>query len=76
VIFPSNIYQSSLHLAQQSHRREFHVIQKRINNLLKMEEDRARAKMKFEAHRQTIKCFFDKNYASEKEFQVGDLVIK
>jgi hypothetical protein len=44
--------------------------------LLNLEEKRAKAKTKFEAHQQTIKCWFDKNSTGEKYFQVGDLVLK
>jgi hypothetical protein len=55
---------------------ECHVIQRCINTLLKLEEKHAKAKMKFEAHQETIKNWFDKKNVGEKYFQVGDLVLK
>jgi hypothetical protein len=44
--------------------------------LLNLEEIRDKTKSKFEAHQQTVKHWFDKKSAGEKEFQVGDLVLK
>jgi hypothetical protein len=44
--------------------------------LAKLRRKCAKAKGKFETHQQTIKCCFDKKYVGEKEFQVGDLVLK
>jgi hypothetical protein len=44
--------------------------------LLNLEEIRDKTKSKFESHQQTVKCWFDKKFAGEKEFQVGDLVLK
>jgi hypothetical protein len=43
---------------------------------LNSKENHAKAKHKFENHQQTIKHLFDKKYAGEKDFQVGDLVLK
>jgi hypothetical protein len=43
---------------------------------LKLEKNCAKAKGKFETLQQIIKRWFDKKYTSEKEFQVGDLVLK
>jgi hypothetical protein len=47
-----------------------------IDTLLNLEENHAKEKTKFEAHQQTIKCWFDKKSVGEKDFQVGDLVLK
>jgi hypothetical protein len=44
--------------------------------LLNLEEIRDKTKIKFEAHQQTLKCWFDKKSFGEKEFQIGDLVLK
>jgi hypothetical protein len=44
--------------------------------LLNLKEIRDKTKSKFETHQQTIKRWFDKKFSSEKEFQVGDLVLK
>ena len=35
-----------------------------------------KTKSKFETHKKIVKHWFDKKYVSEKEFQVGDLVLK
>jgi hypothetical protein len=43
---------------------------------LNLEEIHEKTKSKFEAHQQRVKRWFDKNFAGEKEFQVGDLVLK
>jgi hypothetical protein len=43
---------------------------------LNLKEIRDKTKRKFEADQQTIKCWFDKKSTGEKEFQVGDLVLK
>jgi hypothetical protein len=76
VVLPSNIYLPSLQLTQQSQGRECPVIQSRIDTLLNLEEICDKTKSKFEAHQQTVKHWFDKKSAGEKEFQVGDLVLK
>jgi len=44
--------------------------------LLNLEEKHDKAKNKFETHQQIVKCWFDKKYIGEKEFQVGDLFLK
>jgi hypothetical protein len=71
-----NIYLPSLQLTQQSHGRECLVIQRRINTLLNLEENCAKAKNKFETHQQIIKHWFDNKFVGQKESQVGDLVLK
>jgi len=76
VVLPSNIYLPSLQLTQQSRGRECPVIQICIDTLLNLEEICDKTKSKFEDHKKTIKHWFDKKSASEKEFQVGDLVLK
>jgi hypothetical protein len=44
--------------------------------LLSLEEIRAKSQSKFETHQHIEKHWFDKKYIGEKEFQVGDLVLK
>jgi hypothetical protein len=76
VILPSNIYLPSLLLTQQSHGKECFVIQQCIDTLLKIEENCAKVKKKFETHQQTIKRRFDKNSTGEKGFQISNFVLK
>ena len=44
--------------------------------LLKLKEERNKAKEKFHIHQQRIKRWFDKHVVGDKQFQVGDLVLK
>ena len=44
--------------------------------MIKLEEDRAKDKTKFDAHQEIIKWWFDKKFAGEKDFQIGDFVLK
>jgi hypothetical protein len=41
-----------------------------------LEEEREKDKSKFIAHQQIVKIWFDKHNAKEKNFEVGDLVLK
>jgi len=75
-ILPPNIYLLSLQLAQSSCGRSSNVLQTRIDTLVKLKEERIKAKEKFHTHQQRIKRWFDKHVASDKQFQVGDLVLK
>jgi hypothetical protein len=52
------------------------VIQRCIDTLLNLEENHAKARTKFEDHQQTIKHWFDKKSVGEKDFEVGNLVLK
>jgi hypothetical protein len=47
-----------------------------MNTLLNLEEIHDKNKTKFEAHQQIVKCWFDRKFAGEKEFQIGYLVLK
>ena len=49
---------------------------KRINVLLKLEEERNNTKHKFLKHQTTVKRWFDSDKSSDREFQIGDLVLK
>jgi hypothetical protein len=51
-------------------------MQQRINTLIMLEEEREKAKSKFLAHQQVVKRWFDKHKDKEKNFEVGDLVLK
>jgi hypothetical protein len=70
-ILPPNIYLPSLQLAQSSHGRSSNFLQTRIDILLKLKEE-----IKFPCSQQRIKRWFDKHVAGDKQFQVGDLVLK
>jgi hypothetical protein len=72
----NRLYLSSLQLAQGSRGQPSSVIQQRIDTLLMLEEEREKEKSKFVAHHQIVKRLFDKNKAKEKNFEVGDLVLK
>jgi hypothetical protein len=41
-----------------------------------LEEEREKDKSKFIAHQKIVKIWFDKHKAKEKNFEVGDLVLK
>jgi hypothetical protein len=44
--------------------------------LLKLEEVRTQAKKKLDQHQQIVKSWFDSNSSSDRNFDVGDLVLK
>lgn len=52
------------------------VLQRRINNLVSMEEERENVKPKFQNHKLLVKRWFDKHYAGKKDLKVGCLVLK
>ena len=51
-------------------------MEKRINTLIKLEEEREKSKQHFTKHQQIVKSWFDQSFSSNREFQVGDLVLK
>jgi hypothetical protein len=51
-------------------------MQKGINTLLILEEEREKDKSKFLSHQHIVKRWFDKHKGKEKNFEVGDLVLK
>jgi hypothetical protein len=75
-ILTNGLYLPSLQLAQDSGEQPSSVIQQRIDTLLMLEEEREKYKSKFIAHQQIVKIWFDKHKAKEKNFEVGDLVLK
>ena len=44
--------------------------------MLKLEEVRTQAKQKMDQHKLIVKSWFDSNSSSNKNFEVGDLVLK
>jgi hypothetical protein len=75
-ILPNGLYLSSLQLALGSRGKPSPVIQQRIDTLLVLEEEREKEKSKFVTHQQMVKRWFDKHKAKDKNFEVGDLVLK
>jgi hypothetical protein len=75
-ILPPNIYLPSLHLAQSSRGRSSNFLQTRMDTLVKLKEERIKVKEYFHMHQQRIKRWFDKHVVGDKQFQVGDLVLK
>ena len=51
-------------------------LQQRIDYLLKLEEDRDKAKNKFYQHQQLVKKGFDERSSSDRDFWVGYLVLR
>ena len=74
--YPQTFILSSLHLAQFSHGQSSNFLQTQIDTLLKLKEERNKVKEKFHIHQQRIKRWFDKHVVGDKQFQVGDLVLK
>ena len=75
-ILPPKIMLPSSIIAQESRGSENEVLQMRICNLLKVEEDRSKARERFKQQQELIKRWFDKHKAGTKYFEVGDLVLK
>ena len=47
-----------------------------MSQILKMEEEREKANLTHARHGQIVKKYFDANFFSPKNFQIGDLVLK
>jgi hypothetical protein len=75
-ILPNALYLPSLQLAQDSNEEPSSAMQQIINTLLMLEEEREKEKSKLLSHQQIVKRWFDKHKAKEKNFEVGDLVLK
>ena len=75
-ILPPNLFLPSLQLAQSVQDEDSPAMEKMINTLLKLEEERDRSKQHFTKHQQIVKSSFDQSSGSNREFQVGDLVLK
>ena len=43
---------------------------------MKSKESRSKSKERFKHQQEVVKCWFDKHKAGNKEFEVGDLVLK
>eukprot|EP00253_Pinus_taeda_P028458 PITA_28458 len=72
----TNLALPSLALVQFIEERPSSSIQLRHDQILKLEEEREKAKITHDKHQQIIKLSFDLASSSSKQLQVGDLVLK
>eukprot|EP00253_Pinus_taeda_P034769 PITA_34769 len=75
-ILPPNATLPSLQLSQASRGTPSVLLQERINQLMRLEELRDKAKNKFRNHQMIVKRWFDRHLAGDKDYQVGELVLK
>eukprot|EP00253_Pinus_taeda_P003411 PITA_03411 len=75
-VLPTNLVLPSLALVQFIEGRPSSSIQLRHDQILKLEEEREKAKITHDKHQQIIKLSFDSASSSSKQLQVGDLVLK
>jgi transposase InsO family protein len=75
-ILPPQILLPSLQLSRKVQEEDCPPLENRINSLMKLEEVRAQDKRKLDQHQQLVKRWFDSNSASDRNFEVGDLVLK
>ena len=75
-ILPPYVLLPSLQLLQKVQEEECPPLENWINTLLKLEEVRMREKNKLDQHQQIVKSWFDTSLFSERNFNVGDLVLK
>eukprot|EP00253_Pinus_taeda_P021678 PITA_21678 len=75
-ILPPNVALPSLHLSQASRGTPSALLQERINQLVRLEELRDKAKNKFRNHQMIVKRWFDRHLAGDKDYQIGELVLK
>eukprot|EP00253_Pinus_taeda_P005222 PITA_05222 len=75
-ILPPNVALPSLQLSQASGGTLSTLLQKRINQLVRLEELRDNARNKFRNHQMIVKRWFDCHLAGDKYYQVSELVLK
>jgi hypothetical protein len=75
-ILPPHVLLPSLQLLQKVQEEICPPLESQINVLLKLEEVRVQAKKKLDQHQQIVKIWFDSNSSSDRNFKVGDLVLK
>eukprot|EP00253_Pinus_taeda_P010665 PITA_10665 len=76
VILPTNLILPSLALVQFIEENPSSSLQLRHDQILKLEEEREKARIIHVKHQQIIKSSFDSISSGSKQFQVGDLVLK
>ena len=75
-ILPSNVTIPSFALVQFIDEKPSSSLQLRQDRILKLEEEREKAKQTHIHHQQVLKASFDLTSVSSKYFQIGDLVLK
>jgi hypothetical protein len=75
-ILPPHVLLASLQLSQKVQEENCPPLESHINALLKLEEVRTRAKERLNQHQHIVKSWFDSSSASDRNFEVGDLVLK
>eukprot|EP00253_Pinus_taeda_P022767 PITA_22767 len=75
-VLPTNLILPSLALVQFIEESPSSSLQLRHDQILKLEEEREKAKIIHAKHQQIIKSSFDSISSGSKQFQVGDLVLK
>jgi hypothetical protein len=75
-ILPPHVLLPSLQLSQKVQEEDCPPLESRINALLKLEEVRTRAKERLDQHQHIVKSWFDSSSSSDRNFEVGDLVLK
>ena len=63
-------------MAQESKGTDNEILQIRIYNMLKSEESRSKSRERFKHQQEMVKHWFDKHKVGNKEFEVGDPVLK
>eukprot|EP00253_Pinus_taeda_P032977 PITA_32977 len=76
VVLPTNLLLPSLTLVQFIEESPPSSIQLQHDQILKLEEEREKAKINHARHQQIIKSSFDSTSSSSKQLQFGDLVLK
>lgn len=76
VILPPNIFLHSLQLAQSIQDTQSTTMQHGIDILLKLKEELEKSNWKFTNHQDLVKRWFDRQIVGNKDFQIGDLVLK
>eukprot|EP00253_Pinus_taeda_P001617 PITA_01617 len=75
-VLPTNLILPSLALVQFIEESPSSSLQLRHDQILKLEEEREKAKITHAKHQQIIKSSFDSISSGSKQFQVSDLVLK
>jgi hypothetical protein len=68
-IVSNELYLPYLHLSQASRGHPSSAIQQRIDTLLMLDEEREKVKVKFTAHQQVVKTWFNKHKSKEKKMK-------
>ena len=75
-VLPTNIKIPSFSLVQFIDENPSSSLQLRQDQILKMEEQRERAKTIHAHHQKIVKTSFDMSFTSSTNFEIGDLVLK